>query len=370
MDPKKDQAGSPPADSIIQPDVAVAESSPVVDVNVESSPPKERRESIEESPSQYQDGLMEAIQSAVPETDEDLDTVFTAEGEGEQAPTETESEITPKAETAEGEVEPEVEAAAEPTEQQQDEQLPFGKHPRFQQVIRERNEYRNMAEEYRPHADEYRKIEGFMHHANLQPQEVAQGFEIMALMRSDPFAARDRLMQYMQMLDQVTGNSGMAPDLEQDLARGYITEQRAREVNQLRNRNLLTQQQMQERQVRQQEAQAQQAHSMNIESQRQAVNAWEAEVAKRDPDYSSIQSALKKEITLMALQDRPRNSEEAVALVKEAYENVKQEQRRWLRNARPSVRQSVDSSMAGNSPSARPEPKSFLDAVLQAAETT
>lgn len=369
MDPNKDRAGSPPADSSTQPDVsAVADSSPAVDVHADSSPPKERKESIEESPSQYQDGLIEAIHSAVPDLD-DADAILTAdegetgEGEGEDPETQPEGEGEPEIKA-----EAEVEVEPESTEEQQDEQLPFGKHPRFKQVIRERNEYRNMAEEYRPHAEEYRKIESFMEHSKLAPQEVAQGFEIMALMKSDPFAARDRLMQYIQVLNEVTGNSGLPPDLEQDVARGYLSEQRAREVAQLRYRNQFSEQAKQEALIRQQEAQAQQAYSMNIESQRQAVNAWEAEISKRDPDYPSIQSALRKEVTLLGLQNRPRNPEEAVSLVKQAYENVKQEQRRWLRSARPSVRQSVDSSMAGNSPSARPEPKSFLDAVLQAVD--
>jgi hypothetical protein len=369
MDPKKDQAGSPPADSITQPDVnAVADSSPVVDAHADSSPPKERKESIEESPSEYQDGLIEAIHQAVPDAD-DADAILTAD-EGEQAEAEDQEEEDAETEPeAEEEAEVEDEAEPEPDEEQKDEQLPFGKHPRFKQVIRERNEYRNMAEEYRPHAEEYRKIESFMEHSNLQPQEVAQGFEIMALMKNDPFAARERLMRYVQVLDEVTGNSGLPPDLQQEVARGYMSEQRAREMAQLRNRTQFTQQQMQEQQVRAQEMQARQAYEQNIESQRQAVNAWEAEIAKRDPDYSSIQNSLRKEVTVLSLQNRPQSPDEAVALVKQAYDNVKQEQRRWMRNSRPSVRQSVDSSMAGNSPSARPEPKSFLDAVLQAVDT-
>ena len=74
------------------------------------------------------------------------------------------------------------------------EDVPFHKHPRFKEVIDQRNKYREGAEQYE-------QITGFLAQNNLSAEEAAQGFQIMALMKNDPAAALDALSPFVQQLE-------------------------------------------------------------------------------------------------------------------------------------------------------------------------
>jgi hypothetical protein len=362
MDLEREPAGSPPADSSTQPGVQSAGSPPASqDAHADSSPREESREPISESPSEYQDGLLEAITKvAQPEPEPAPET---DNGQGADTPDQEEQEgpADPQADT-----EGDLEASEPEAEEAKDEQLPFGKHPRFRQVIRERNEYRNMAQEYRPHAEEYRKIESFMQNSNLDPREVAEGFEIMALMKRDPFTARQRMAQYMGYLDQLTGNGGLPQDLNTDLERGYVTEARAREIAALRAHAEFQGQRAAEERTMAMQRQAQAVQAQAIQQQSQAVRAWSQDLAKRDPDYPLIRNDVADKLSLLSLHNEPQTPEQAVALAKQAYDSVKGNLKRY-RERKQEISPAAADNMTGNSPSSRPEPKSFLDAVMMAA---
>ena len=376
MDPNKAQADSPSAEeNAVQPGVSA--DSPPADVNVDSSPQESSREAITDSGAEYESGLLAAINEAIPDDGFEEDESPRAASEGsvdpDQAQTdEGESEGEESAEAAEAESETETDGADKADEEHEDEQadenLPFGKHPRFKQLINERNEYRNMAEEYRPHAEEFQKIESFMQRNQLSNEEVAQGFQIMALMKNDPFAAREQLVRHLQVLDQVTGNGGLPNDLQQDVARGYVTEARAREIARLRANGQFQQQRSQLEQAQQQQMLQQERQARAVEAQKTALNDWESKVASRDPDYNSMKDWVAKELQLLAIRERPQTPDDAVRLAKQAYDNVKQGFRRF-KPQRQTVQPKADSNSTGNvAGGAQPEPKSFLDAVMQAAD--
>lgn len=71
----------------------------------------------------------------------------------------------------------EPEAKAEEEGDDPDAQVPFHNHPRFKQVLQERDSYK-------ADADQYRNITEFMSTNKLIGEEVAEGFEIMALLKS------------------------------------------------------------------------------------------------------------------------------------------------------------------------------------------
>ena len=371
MDPKKAQADSPSATENYQPGVSA--DSPPADAHVDSSPQESSRGAIEDSGSDYESGLLAAINDAIPDDGFEEDETPRAEHEGEtEDSVEPEGEQTDEAEaeTAEAvEAESETETDdADSADKDSDENLPFGKHPRFKQVIRERNEYRNMAEEYRPHAEEFQKIETFMQRNQLSNEEVAQGFQIMALMKTDPFAAREQLIRHLQVIDQVTGNAGLPPDLQQEVAQGYVTEARAREIARLRANGQFQQQRSQVEQITYQRQLQQEQQARAMEAQKTALNNWESDIASRDPDYSSMKEWVAKELQLLAMRERPQTPEDAVRLAKTAYDNVKQSFRRF-KPQRQQVQPKADSNSAGNvAGGARPEPKSYLDAVMQAVD--
>ena len=364
MELERDQAGSPPAEQDTS--GAIVGSPPAdqyqdVDSGAPSAPQTDDNSDLAEivdEREEFSRGLMEAITEAGnPEPDES-EGDEEAPPEGEQATQKTEEQ------TAEAEGE---------GEEQTDENLPFNKHPRFRQLIQERNEYRNMAEEYRPVADEYRKIESYMASNNLLPQEVAQGFEIMALIKNDPFTARQRLVQYVQMLDQVTGDGPLPNDLRAEVEQGYITEQRARELAQMRHRQQYTQarsqmdlQRQQAEAQRQMAMQQQQAHQQLFEAQKGAVSTWEADIRAKDPDYSRIQPWVFKELRLLSQDSPPRSPQEAVALAQQAYKSVKDGLRR-LNPQRSGTLPTARSEQSASGGSAGPQPSSMLEAIMQAA---
>lgn len=374
MSQKTVQAGSPPADQTAQPGVSA--DSPPADVSVDSSPQESSREAITDSGPEYESGLLAAINEAIPDDGFEEDESPRAESEGsvepdqeqtdEGVPDEPEGEE--PAEAAEAESEEETDEADSADDEPSDENLPFGKHPRFKQLISERNEYRNMAEEYQPHAEEFQKIEHFMQRNQLSNEEVAQGFQIMALMKHNPFAAREQLIQHLQVLDQVTGNAGLPPDLRQEVEQGYITEARAQEIARLRATGQFQQQRTEFEQAQYQRQLQQEQQARAMEAQKTALNDWESKMASRDPDYDSMKEWVAKELQLLAMRERPQTPEDAVRLAKTAYDNVKQGFRRF-KPQRQTVQPKADSNSIGNvAGGAQPEPKSFLDAVMQAAD--
>ena len=95
------------------------------------------------------------------------------------------------------------------------EDVPFHKHPRFKEVIDQRNKYREGAEQYE-------QITGFLAQNNLSAEEAAQGFQIMALMKNDPAAALDALSPFVQQLGIQSGIT-MPGDIQSKVEDGYLT---------------------------------------------------------------------------------------------------------------------------------------------------
>ena len=97
-------------------------------------------------------------------------------------------------------------------EAEADAQLPFHKHPRWQEVLRERNEAREQVvaanaqvEQLQDAATRMGNIETYAQENDLNAEEFDAGLKIMALMKSDPQAAYDALKPYMEGLEQATG---------------------------------------------------------------------------------------------------------------------------------------------------------------------
>ena len=88
-----------------------------------------------------------------------------------------EDSSTPEGKQEEGQ-KAEGEAEAKPEEEGQSEaDVPFHNHPRWKEIVAERNSLREDSQSF--HA-----ITGFMQSNGLNGEEVAEGFEIMALLKS------------------------------------------------------------------------------------------------------------------------------------------------------------------------------------------
>jgi hypothetical protein len=221
--------------------------------------------------------------------------------------------------------------------------LPFHNHPRWKEVVNERDAYRS-------DAGEYRKITSFMSSNGLTNDEVVEGFQIMALMKTNPAEAHKKISEYKTKLDAYVGDS-LPEDIRKRVDEGYIDDATAKELAALKAEKQL--------QVdRHQHAMEQQVHQTraNIHG---AVVSWEQQMKAKDPDWSAKQELVTDQAKLMLTNEKPSTPEEAIALVERAHSIIKERLSRFAPQRRPVS--SVSSSTS--SANASPVPKSLLEAV-------
>lgn len=232
-----------------------------------------------------------------------------------------------------------------------DAKLPFGKHPRFQALIKERNELRGPAEQFG-------KIEAFMKQSNLTPNEVVEGFQVMALMRNDPDRAVSVLLDYARGIQEARGHI-LPPDLQTQVQDGRVDEPTARELSRLR----AEQRAAQEREAALRQAQqAQQVEAVRTDVA-SAVQQWEQLVRQKDPDFAAKERMVHDRVRAIVSEtgQAPRDRSEALALVERAYADVTSYTRAF-RPAQAPVRHVP--SAHGSTPPARPN--SLRDVVRSA----
>lgn len=339
------EAGSPPADG--------------GDVTSDSSTGSDGGQ---QEPESYKDGLLQAATEAAKET-------------GSQAEEEAESD-------SDGQADAEADSDKDQQQEEQEEDEdgkklpPFHKHPRWQEMVRERNQLREQVDEFKQGAEEYRKIESFMQENELSAQEVARAMQTVALMRNDPSRAREILAQELETLDRAVGEK-LPDDLQREVEDGYMTEERAKELARLRNEQSRTAQQAEQERRRAQEAQQQaeqqrrqQAGQQALQQQQEAVRSWEQSIKSRDPDFERIQPLVYKELRWMVREGMdqgraPRTPDEAVKLAERAYSNVKEQLRRV--QPRQQTQPGPTSKVSGGSAGSGAQPQSMQDAVIRAA---
>lgn len=231
-----------------------------------------------------------------------------------------------------------------------DKKLPFHNHPRWKEMIAERDAYR-------AESDEFRKVTTFMSANGLSTDEVAEGFQIMALMKTNPVEAHKRISEYKARLDAFVGES-LPPEIQKKVEEGYVDEDSAKELARLKaQHSLYEQQQANAIQQREQSARG------NIHS---AVVNWEQQMKVKDPDWSAKQEMVTDQVKLMLQAEKPTTPEEALALVERAHSTIKERLSRFAPQRRPVNHVSSSTSSAN----ATPQPRSLLEAVRLGAMQT
>lgn len=224
-----------------------------------------------------------------------------------------------------------------------DQKLPFHNHPRWKEVVSERDAYRS-------DAGEFRKITTFMSQNGLTSAEVAEGFQIMALMKTNPAEAHKMISEYKTRLDPFVGEK-LPDDLHKKVEEGYVDEQTAKEYAALKaEKNLFEQ--------RQQYAMQQQAEQARSSIHSAVVN-WEQQMKVKDPDWSAKQELVTDQAKLMLASESPSTPEEALALVERAHSIIRERLSRFAPQRRPVSNVSSSTSSAN----AAPVPKSLIEAV-------
>jgi len=226
--------------------------------------------------------------------------------------------------------------------------VPFHKHPRFKEVIDQRNKYREGAEQYE-------QITGFLNANNLSAEEAAQGFQIMAMMKNDPAAALEALNPFVQQLGMQAGVT-MPDDIQSKVNDGYLDEDAGRELSRARAEAARERQMREQMQGQQQQAQAR-AHLTSLAS---TVTEWEERTRASDPDYELKQDEIDDRVRVLVTErGRPQTSEQAIAMAKEAYDSVNERYKARFGNKRQ-IRTASGGKLSGT-PQA--EPTSLMEAV-------
>lgn len=320
--------------AVTTPDVT-ADSSPAQDANSELD-----FEAVVRKAAELKDG--EDAEASSTEGDEQKGDEAAAKADDATPPEKTPEEIAKEEEAA-------------------DAKLPFHKHPRWQKMKGERDQYKQQASEFQakvaeiaPKAEQLDRIGTFMRENELTAEEVQQGFEIMALMKHNPVAALEKLVPHLDVLELAAGRK-LPEDLQRRVDAGEVTPDIAQETARARmdaqiarSRVERTEQTIQQDRVRE-----------TTKAMKTAVEGWEAIVKSTDPDYSHIQSFITDRTRVLMAQTPPRTPDEAVALVKRAYDDIKAQMRRVIPPRTATRPMTSDKS----STTAVAEPKSLEDVV-------
>lgn len=189
--------------------------------------------------------------------------------------------------------------------------VPFHKHPRFQQLLR-----RTKAAEV--DAVRYRNVQSYLDERGLTAEEAADGLDIMGLMKTNPAEAWKRLKPVVEKVLLAAGEI-LPPDLDQRVQNGEFSREAAIEVARARaqaNSVTATQQFQQQRE----EQRRLQEFGRSLIS---AADEWETQRRSRDPNFAAKEESLLKELTwIQHREGKPTTPEGVRAQLDKAYAAV------------------------------------------------
>lgn len=260
---------------------------------------------------------------------------------------------------AEGKAEGSAQAGDESGEAEGDEGKPppFHEHPRWQAMLAEKKQLEEPAKRWG-------EFEQQLKQSGLSMDDVSHGAELMRLVRDDPAKFAEVFAPVMEQVQRFNGQGSLPEDLAADVEAGRLTEDRARELAQLRTQKGYLEgrtKEDQERAKREADERAQNDAVKRAEAVKGAVNEWEDSWKKSDPDFEKKHRRVRDRVFVLARElGRPiMSAEEAVQLADKAREEVEQE----LGTLLPPKESKRGPTKGGSSVSTAPEPKSLRDAV-------
>lgn len=250
-----------------------------------------------------------------------------------------------------------TEATEEKVEGEKDDEnysdVPFNKHPRFQELLAKNREYKGDAERYQ-------NVQTFMQQHSLGAEEVAEGLIVMGLAKTNPQEAWRRIQPFLQALLPAAGEV-LPQDLQARVAAGELSNESAFEMSRLRA-NVQSNEAQRAQQQQQRETETE---TRRVEALRGAATSWQEDRTAKDPRFSEKLTPLLREVAFLqhvAGEGVPNTPEGVRDQLSRAYAAVNKSFVPVVppvtpRSAAPPLR----SGQVGGS--TRPEPKSVLDIV-------
>jgi len=232
---------------------------------------------------------------------------------------------------------------------------------RFERLLGQRNQARRDLQAVEPELAAHRQLRGYLDQHKLVPEDVNMLLGVGAsLRRGDYQAFLNGITPYVMSAQEALGLR-IPKDLQAQVDQGLISTEAAAEMSRTRFRAGHAEHRLTE-QTQQMQQQTQQQTLVQVQT---AVNTWEANTRARDPDYQNKAVAVKR-FAQALLQERgpPRDVNEAVSLIQDAYNEATKELAR-IRPA-PKPTRAVPSGSQGSTVSASRVPKTMKEAALMA----
>lgn len=236
--------------------------------------------------------------------------------------------------------------------------VPFNAHPRFKALVTQKNRYKSEIEVLKPDAERYRTVQAYIDAQGMDAEEAAELLEIGGLIKNNPVEALKRARPTIEKLLIAAGEI-LPQDLKQKVAEGVLTREAAQEVSRARAA-LQSVQHSQQFQTQRGEQQREAERTGAIQS---AVAEWEADRAKRDPNFAKKAPILMEKMQAAFFRgERPKDRAEAVAMLDRVYKDVNK-----LVPVAAAVPKTASRPVTGGQVAGTPQPKasSTLDVVEQ-----
>lgn len=190
--------------------------------------------------------------------------------------------------------------------------VPFHKHPRFQQLLKQRDDYKVGAERYQ-------NVQNFMDEHGIAAEEAANAYSFMAMVkRGDYVQAWELIKPTVQQL-LVAAGEVLPDDLKQKVAAGELTDDAARQIAKEKAKAESATAARSFDQKRQERSQTQNAGKALVTT----ANDWASAKRKSDPNFAAKEPLLMKEVAwLIQSEGKPTTPEGVKAQLDKAYKAV------------------------------------------------
>jgi hypothetical protein len=189
--------------------------------------------------------------------------------------------------------------------------VPFHKHPRFQQVLGE-------VKTLRPDAERYRNVQTFLDTNGVNAEEAAEILTVAALAKTNPAEAWKRVQPWVQKV-LVAAGEVLPDDLKDRVGKGELSTEAALELSRTR-----AQVESHQAATTFQQQQAERRAQTEASTARLGAAAeWEADRRLKDPNFEAKQGPLMREVAfLIQTEGQPKDAVGIRDQLKRAYDAV------------------------------------------------
>jgi hypothetical protein len=189
--------------------------------------------------------------------------------------------------------------------------VPFNKHPRFRQLLGERNSFKADAENFR-------KVDTFIRDNGMTAEEAANLLTVGAMAKTDPARAWEMAKGWVENLLKAAGEV-LSPELQAAVHEGRMTQEAAYEVSRSRA-SVQSMQAARSFEAQRLSRERVEGHARSITS---AAQSWEDTRRERDPNFDAKLEPIHRELAWRHRNgDLPKSADEVRAQLDDVYKTV------------------------------------------------